>query len=223
MESSIASVESRKRKREEYEMQLFGFHSRAVYATLKNIVMERIQSRSRKLCETLEKIYKLDSDNLTMLKTNEEKLIRAYYVASEPYLKNIENLVNKFIAVPNNVLADEDKLQEIQYTEAEFESMRRKLEEFQQRARRVTILNAALKQELQLIEQFSTCADNTDRLSSIIETGVSCPDINDKIHQLVKDYKEFSALLDRTIPTSQMSLYNTIDDLKCIDYDICTL
>lgn len=31
----MASLESRKRKMEEYEMQLFNFHSRAVYATSK--------------------------------------------------------------------------------------------------------------------------------------------------------------------------------------------
>jgi len=49
--------------------------------------------------------------------------------------------VNKFIAVPDNVLADEDKLQEMQYTEAEFESMRGKLKEFQQRAKRVRGFN----------------------------------------------------------------------------------
>jgi len=47
--------------------------------------------------------------------------------------------VNKFITVPNNVLADEDKLQRVQYTEAEFVNVRKKLEEFQQRAKRVCI------------------------------------------------------------------------------------
>lgn len=50
-----------------------------------------------------------------------------------------QNIVNKFIAVPDSVLAEEDKLQGMQYTETEFESMRGKLEEFQQRARRVCI------------------------------------------------------------------------------------
>ena len=51
-----------------------------------------------------------------------------------------QNIVRKFVAVPDNVLANEDKLQEVQYTEAEFESIRGKLEEFQQRARRVHIM-----------------------------------------------------------------------------------
>ncbi|XP_011691480.1 PREDICTED: protein MIS12 homolog [Wasmannia auropunctata] len=221
MEHDAAS-ELRKRKREEYEMQLFGFHSRAVYASFKNIVMERIQSRSRKLCETLEKIHKSDPDNLATIKANEEKLVKAYCTASVPHLRNIENNVNKFIAVPDNILANEDKLQETQYTEAEFQNMRGKLEEVQQRAKRAAVLNAALKEELQLIEQFSICADNTDRLSGIIESGVACPDISNKIHQLVEDYKQFSAFLDDGAPVSQKSLYNPTD-LKCIDYDMDAL
>lgn len=57
---------------------------------VKNIVMERIQSRSRKLCETLKKSYKPDSDNLAVLKANEEKLVKAYYTASVPHLRNIK-------------------------------------------------------------------------------------------------------------------------------------
>ncbi|EGI66334.1 PREDICTED: protein MIS12 homolog [Acromyrmex echinatior] len=217
MESDAAS-ELRKRKREEYEMQLFGFHSRVVYATIENIVIERIQSRSRKLCETLEKMCK--SDDLAMLKANEENLVKAYHAASVPHLKNIENIVRKFVAVPDNVLANEDKLQEIQYTEAEFESIRGKLEEFQQRARRAAVLNATLKEELQLIEQFSICADNTDRLSHIIESGIACPDISDKIHELVNYYEQFRMYLGDRKPVSQKSLYNMKDDTKYIDCDM---
>jgi len=85
------------------------------------------------------------------------------------------------------------------------------------------VLNAALKEELQLIEQFSICADNTDRLSHIIESGIACPDISVKIQQLVQDYKQFSTFLDNEAPVSQKSLYNTADDLKCINYDMDTL
>lgn len=85
------------------------------------------------------------------------------------------------------------------------------------------MLNAALKEELQLIEQFSICANNTERLSHIIESGIACPDISDKIYQLVEDYKQFSAFLNDGTSTSQKSLYNTIDDLKCIDCDMDTI
>lgn len=62
---------------------------------VKNIVMERIQSRSGKLCETLENKYKLDSENLAILKRNEENLIKAYYTASLPHLNNIEVITFK--------------------------------------------------------------------------------------------------------------------------------
>ncbi|KYN20033.1 PREDICTED: protein MIS12 homolog [Trachymyrmex cornetzi] len=221
MESDAAS-ELRKRKREEYEMQLFGFHSRVVYATIENIVIERIQSRSRKLCETLEKKCKSDSD-LATLKANEEKLVKAYHAASVPHLKNIENIVRKFVTVPDNVLANEDKLQETQYTEVEFENIRGKLEEFQQRARRAAVLNATLKEELQLIEQFSICADNSDRLSHIIESGIACPDISDKIHELVSYYEQFRTYLGDRAPVSQKSLYNMKDDTKYTDCDMDTI
>ncbi|KYM93930.1 PREDICTED: protein MIS12 homolog [Cyphomyrmex costatus] len=216
MESDAAS-ESRKRKREEYEMQLFSFHSRNVYATIENIVMERIQSRSRKLCETLEKRYNSDSDNSAILKANEEKLVKAYRTASVPHLQNIENIVRKLVSVPDNVLANEDQLQETQYTEAEFESIRGKLEEFQQRARRATVLNASLKEELQLIEQFLICADDIDRLSHVIESDIPCPDLSDKIHELVDYYKQFSTSLSNGTHISQKSLYNMDEDIKYTD------
>ncbi|XP_029673920.1 protein MIS12 homolog [Formica exsecta] len=219
--------ESRKRKREEYEMQLFGFHSRAVYATFKSIVMKNIQSKTRRLCEALED-HKSYSENLATLKMNKEQLIKAYYTASLPHLMNIKNIVNKFIAVPNNVLADEDKLQSIQYTKAEFVNMRKKLEEFQQRAKRATVLNAALKEELQLTEQCLIHVDNNDRLTQIIENGVAeikmaHPNIRNKMDKLIKDYKQISSCFNDGAFISQKSLYNTVDDLKCIDYDMDTL
>lgn len=85
-------------------------------------------------------------------------------------------------------------------------------------------MNAVLKEELQLIEQFSICADNTDRLSHVIENAFVCPDVSDKIHQLVKDYKEFSSSLGDGAPVSQKLLYNTIDNPKCvIDCDMDSL
>lgn len=85
------------------------------------------------------------------------------------------------------------------------------------------MLNAALKEELQLIEQFSICADNIERLSHIIKNGIACPDNSDKIYQLVEEYKQFSAFLNDGTSVSQKSLYNTIDDLKCIDCDVDVL
>jgi len=59
---------------------------------VENIVIERIQSRSKKLCETLEKMCKSDSDNLA-LKANEKNLVKTYLAASVPHLKNIEVII----------------------------------------------------------------------------------------------------------------------------------
>ena len=81
------------------------------------------------------------------------------------------------------------------------------------------MLNATLKEELRLIEQFSICADNTDRLSHIIESGIACPDISDKIYELVNYYEQFRTYLGRA-PVSQKSLYNMKDDTKYIDCDM---
>ncbi|EZA51725.1 hypothetical protein DMN91_003606 [Ooceraea biroi] len=220
--ADAAAAESRKRKREEYEMQLFGFHTRAVYATLRNIIMSRIQSKTRKLGEALEQCN-TDPESLDAIKINEAQLLKAYQAASSPHLKTIENIVNKFISVPGNVLADEDKLQGTQYTEAELENIRKKLDEFQQRARRATILNAALKEELQLVEQFSICADNTDKLSRIIESDIAYQDVSEKIPRVIKNYKQFNASLDDAARVSQRVLYNTMDDFERVDCDIDNL
>lgn len=90
------------------------------------------------------------------------------------------------------------------------------------------MLNAALKEELQLTEQYLIHADNNDRLTQIIENGVAeikmaHPNVRNKIHQLIKNYKQFSLYLNDKASISQKSFYNMIDDLKCIDYDMNTL
>lgn len=84
-------------------------------------------------------------------------------------------------------------------------------------------MNAALKEELHLIEQFSVCAENTDRLSHIINSAVVHPNTGEKIDELVKNYKEFHSSLDNKPPVSQKLLYNTIDNLKLIDCDMDSL
>jgi len=73
------------------------------------------------------------------------------------------------------------------------------------------------------MEQFSICADNTDELNRIIENNVAGPDVSDRIHRLVKDYKRFNESLKDGVPVSQKILYNTVDDLKCTDCDVDSL
>lgn len=85
------------------------------------------------------------------------------------------------------------------------------------------MLNAVLKEELQLTEQFSVCADNVGKLNRIVENSAACPDVDEKIHRLIGDYKRFSASLNDGTVVSQKTLYNTVDDLECIDCDMDSL
>jgi len=56
---------------------------------VKNIVMGRIQSKSKKLSDAL-KQCKTDSESSDAINVNEEQLVKAYHVASLPHLKTIE-------------------------------------------------------------------------------------------------------------------------------------
>lgn len=202
-------------------MQLFGFHSRAVYATLQNIVNERICSTIEKMCETIGKAYELNSENLSILETNRKQLEKAYFKGAMPQLENIKDVVNKYIAVPSNVLLEEDKHQRTQYSDAEFQSLNQQLEDFQERAKKATILNAILKKELQILEQFPISED-VNKMCDVIE-NMKCSDIGEKTYQLVEDYKQFStSLFDARKITTKMK-YNTVDNLKCKEFDFSIL
>ncbi|KAG7198106.1 hypothetical protein KM043_005527 [Ampulex compressa] len=189
---------------------------------VESTVFERIQSQISKLCETLEKRYKPNPENLAIHRSNHKQLLKAYYKASEPFLKNMKNAVNKYISIPSNVLLEEDLNQRIQYTEAEFESIQKKLESLQQRARRAAILSAALKEELDIMESFTVCEDTANTICSKIEE-LTFPETNDDMLQLVEYYKELKANIAAHIPVSDKIIYNTIDNLKLKDYDLCTL
>ncbi|XP_033302067.1 protein MIS12 homolog isoform X1 [Bombus vosnesenskii] len=218
----MASSELRKRKMEEYEMQLFSFHSRAVYATLKSIVSERILSTIEKMCQTIEKTYKLNSENLTVLKTNQKNLETTYFKGAMPHLKNIENIVNKYVAVPSNVLLEEDKYQRIQYNDTEFENINQRLEDLQQRAKNATILNTVLKEELQTLDQFPISEESVNKMCNVVE-NLTCSDVNENIYQLLEDYKQFSTSLFDTTQITTKIKYNTVDNLKCKEFDLSTL
>lgn len=42
------------------------------------------------MCQTIEKTYKLNSENLTVLKANQKNLETAYFKGAMPHLENIE-------------------------------------------------------------------------------------------------------------------------------------
>ncbi|XP_043253209.1 protein MIS12 homolog [Colletes gigas] len=216
----MASSESRKRKLEEYEMQLFGFHSRAVYATMKNIVFDRIHGITNNMCDTIEKTYKLNSENVKILKLNQKKLQKAYCKGATSHLKSIENVVNKYIAVPSNVLLEEDKHQRIQYSTVEFENMKQSLEALQQRAKSATIFNSVLKEELEILEQLPISEDSVNEKCKTIESGLKCTDLDNKMVQLVENYEKLHNSIFGAITVTEKVKYNAIDNLKCKDLDI---
>ncbi|CAK9819070.1 hypothetical protein ANTPLA_LOCUS10056 [Anthophora plagiata] len=219
----MASSELQKRKLEEYEMQLFGFHSRAVYAVLKNIINERIYSTIQKMCETIQKTYQLHSENLAVLESNQKCLEKAYGKGARPHLQNIKNIVNKYIAVPSNVLLEEDKCQRIQYSDTEFENLKQRLEDLQQRAKKATILNALLKEEMQILEQLPISEDNVNKICNTLKNDLKCSDINEELYQLAKDYKELSRRVCDATPITEKMKYNTGDNLICNDFDLDNL
>ncbi|XP_076640688.1 uncharacterized protein LOC143352243 [Halictus rubicundus] len=219
----MASTESRKRKREEYEMQLFGFHSRAVFATMQDIIAKRICSTTAKLCKSIEETYKLDNENIKILKKNKKQLERAYCKEALLHLKNIENIANKFVAVPSNVLLEEDKCQRRQYTDTEFKNIKDELEDLQQRAKRATILNATLKEELEILENYPISEDSVNEMQKTVEAGLQCVDISNQVYKLMDDYKQFSTSLYGVITIAEKSKYNTIDNLKCKEIDLNSL
>ncbi|CAK9826206.1 Protein MIS12 homolog [Anthophora retusa] len=219
----MASSELQKRKLEEYEMQLFSFHSRAVYAVLKNIINERIYSTIQKMCETIQKTYQLNSENLAVLESNQKCLEKAYGKGAMPHVQNIKNIVNKYIAVPSNVLLEEDKCQRIQYSDTEFENLKQRLEDLQQRAKKATILNALLKEEMQILEQLPIFEDNVNKIYNTLKNDLKCSDINEELYQLAKNYKELSRRLCNVTPITEKMKYNTGDNLICNDFDLDNL
>ena len=50
---------------------------------------------------------------------------------------SLQSVVEKYIAIPNNVLLDEDKCQAVQYTDEEFKELNNRLEDLQMRLKRV--------------------------------------------------------------------------------------
>ncbi|XP_076394268.1 uncharacterized protein LOC100878646 isoform X2 [Megachile rotundata] len=186
---------------------------------MKNIVHERIHSTISKMCETIKEVYKLDSENVAILKKNQKQLEKLYYEAIVLHLKNIETIVNKYIAVPSNVLLEEDKYQKTQYSETEFQNMKQNLEDLQQRAKRGTILNAALKEEMQILEQVPISKDSVNKMCNIIDIDLKCLDTCNKMYQLVDDYKRFSTGLF-TGPVVDKTKYNAVRNLKCKDFNV---
>ncbi|XP_014602240.1 PREDICTED: protein MIS12 homolog [Polistes canadensis] len=222
--NDMASTEFEKRKEEEYEMQLLGFHSRAVNATLKNVVYEAIESTCNKLCQTLQDKYNCDEDESKELKENKKKLIQTYNERAMPHLKLIESIVKKYISIPKNVLLDEDKCQSVQYTVEEYELLEERLKTLQQRAKKATLLNAALKEELTMVDQLESYIARSNKMCDLLENFSMHQDNNSKVmDEALKHYKDLYKQLLTMQPETEKVKYNSLEDFKGKDHNFDNL
>lgn len=83
-------------------------------------------------------------------------------------------------------------------------------------------MNAILKEELQILEQLPVSEGDINKMCDVIE-NMKCPDIGEKMYQLVEDYKQFSTSLFDTRKITTKMKYNTVDNLKCKEFDLSTL
>lgn len=208
------SAEFEKRKEEEYEMQLLGFHSRTAYTTLENIVQDTINAECKKLCKTLQTKYDSNPEKLKELKENEKKLIQLYCTHAIPHLKIIKSTTKKFICISKNVLLKEDKCQKIQYTDEEFQQLQEKLKDLQQRAKRATILNAALNEELTMIDQLQNCIVKSNAICDVIENSSTSQDTNSNMSVILKRYKELDKKLFASVTKTQKEKYNPLENFE---------
>ncbi|XP_015510424.1 protein MIS12 homolog [Neodiprion lecontei] len=215
----MASEEMKLRKREEYEMQLFGFHSRAAYDGIKNIIKEEVRSVCQNLSKSIESKYKLGSEELSVLRTEAKDLVQTYENRAESHMESLNNIVRQFIAIPDNVLLDEDKGQAVQVSEDEFEELKTKMDNLQKRAEGVTMFNAALRQELELQKRFKACEDAINNASREIKDNTVVPNLDDQITEFIQQSEKLRMQLP--IPESQCERhkYNPpLENLK--DFDL---
>ncbi|XP_012278091.1 protein MIS12 homolog [Orussus abietinus] len=216
----MASVDLEKRKREEYEMQLFDIHSRSFYTTLKDLIYESIQSNCEKLCKSIETNYKLDLNDAALLKEEGKQLIALYHQNAQSHLEIIENTVNKFINIPRNVLLDEDKEQATQYTKEEFLNLQSRLKQLQQKVKHATMLNAALKQELQEMTEHKIDTNMLHNLCDIIEAGIDLPVVHNNMLKLTEKWQEVNNQLYQLDSTDTENIYRlNIDSSELKTFD----
>ncbi|XP_012260841.2 uncharacterized protein LOC105688835 [Athalia rosae] len=206
----MTSEEMKQRKREEYEMQFFSVHSRAVYDGTKNVILEEIESLCQKLCQSIEEKYRPGPDELAILRTDAKRLIQTYQNRAETHMKDLNNIVRKFIAVPNNLLLEEDKAQAIQMSPHELEEMKFEIEDLRKRAKRAKVFNAALRQELEIQKQFEAYEAIINTSSKIIESNTELPNLETKIAKFVHESSKLDMYLNALEFSSEQDRYNPI-------------
>ncbi|KAG8040701.1 hypothetical protein G9C98_002697 [Cotesia typhae] len=216
----MVNEELLRRKREEYEMQLFAFHSRDVCTTLTTLIKEKIESRCKKIHQAIINKYNPVGEEAELLKRNRKKLTTAYYRKCRSYLPRIENCVEKLLAIPQHILLDEDKIQATQFTAEEFDEIMRNLEDLQRRTKQATMLNGVLKQELEMTEEFENNIEVANKLCTAIENGIHYSEIDDatikaidQLRNVTEEVEEFcSTRVHRlnclTLPPKEFSIHD---------------
>lgn len=80
-----------------------------------------------------------------------------------------------------------------------------------------------MKEELQILDQFPISQDSINEMYKTVEIGLQCSDMNNKMCQLVENYKQLSTSLFDPVSVTEKLKYNTIDNLKCKDLDLNNL
>ncbi|KAJ8678629.1 hypothetical protein QAD02_014416 [Eretmocerus hayati] len=200
--------ELKKRRQEEYQMQLFGLHSRTVLAYFDQKVLENVDFQCKQMYESMIKKYNPDAEGTDKLKKEITKLRKAYRRNMQPHMLVVKKNVEKFINVPKNVLLEEDKCQAKQFSDEEFTKLDKMLQSLQQRAKRVSVLNAAMKEELDTIEKLEPPRELAKKLCSIVDKGLMAQNFNNRTLQAVKECKELVSSLDSLDPQLQKERFN---------------
>ncbi|XP_014217099.1 protein MIS12 homolog [Copidosoma floridanum] len=202
------SDELARRRAEEYEMQLFGLHSRTVFAAIHQKILENVDTRCHKMWESIEKKYNPEAKQKELLKNNIKQLRKTYRHNMKPHFKTIENTVRKFICVPDNVLLEEDKCQATQYSNEEIQKLEKKLEHLQQEAKRVTTFHAALKEEVATVERIRESEKLAIKLCNITDKGLSAKKLKSKNVKAIEKITSLTESLNSLQPQTQKEIYN---------------
>ncbi|KAL7300588.1 protein MIS12 homolog [Trichogramma pretiosum] len=212
--------ELEQRRAEEYQMQLFGLHSRTAVAAINQKIKDALDTRCRNLCKSISKKYSLDDVGQEKLQKSINDLRKTYSRNMQPNLKYMEKLIHQFLSIPDNVLLDEDKCQEVQYTDEQYRNLEKELEELQEKAKRVTIFNAALKEESEIAENLGESQEKATKLINIVNKALRAKKVDNKTKHTIESCKRLIDSLDEHKKPALKEIYNPNVDESDLDLNL---
>ncbi|XP_043483048.1 protein MIS12 homolog [Leptopilina heterotoma] len=214
----MASAELEKRKREEYEMQLFGFHSRTVYAILRKATEAHIKSKCLDLYNTISNKYKLNEEDNAILKKNINDLKKLYMKKAQPEFEKLQTIVEKYIRIPDNVLLEEDKCQAVQYSDEEYQNLNEKLENLQKTLKRVQVQSILLDKELEAMKGKEEFLNFSTKIIGDMEKASNFPKPDKNVVHFIETYQNLNKLFNDSTLKSLKEIYNpNIDHIQLKD------